>query len=288
MPLVEAVAVSNKAKGTAYEQFVQALYRTLHDADGFDDITVEHNKSDLVGRSGRTHQIDVYWEFRIAGQLYKTAIECKAFGGTVPIGRVRDFHGVLMDVPGLLGIFVSLFGFQSGAKQYANHYGITLKEIREPTDKDWEGRIKDVHVRMFVVMPEITDIRTDVTQAYLSTLKPDERVQTSFSGTSYDPLVVDGAGQHVASHEEIRQKLPTDNQPAVGLVETLPFPNCFLNASNGQRIPIDSLTIRYDVHVEVEHADVLGEHVAKAIMKDVQSGDITFFDSDGAVRSVRE
>jgi len=147
--------VNNTAKGTAYEVFVQALYQTLHDADGFDDIKVERNKTDIVGRSGCAHQIDVYWEFKIAGQLYRTAIECKAFDGTVPIGRVRDFYGVLADVPGLQGIFVSLFGFQSGAKQYAEHYGIALKEMRPPTEEDREARIENFHLRIFVVIPEI-------------------------------------------------------------------------------------------------------------------------------------
>jgi len=280
--------MSNTAKGTAYELFVQALYQTLHDADGFDDIKVEHNKTDLVGCSGCAHQIDVYWEFTIAGQVYRTAIECKAFDGAVPIGRIRDFFGVLADVPGLQGIFVSLFGFQSGAKQYAEHYGIALKEIRPPTDEDREARIEKFHLRTFIITPEITQLRPDVTQAYLSTLKPDEQIDASFLGSNYDSFIVDSAGNHVASYEEIRQMLPTNNLPATEVVETLIFPNCYLNASNGQRIPIDSVTVQYNVHVEIEHADILGEQTAKAIMKDVKSGGIMFFDTDGGVRSVRK
>lgn len=59
--------MNNTAKGCAYEVFVQALYLALHDADGFDDMKVEHNKANLVGRSGCAHQIDVYLEFNIAG-----------------------------------------------------------------------------------------------------------------------------------------------------------------------------------------------------------------------------
>jgi hypothetical protein len=277
--------VSNTAKGTAYEVFVQALYQTLHDADGFDDIKVEHNKTDLVGRSGCAHQIDVYWEFKIAGQVYRTAIECKALEKAVPIGQVRDFYGVLSDVPGLQGIFVSRFGFQSGAKKYADHYGIPLKEIRSPMEEDREGRIEKHQLRVFLVFPEITAFRPDVTQAYLNTLKPDEEVDASFAGTNYDPLIVDSAGNHVASHEEIRQQLPTDNQPATGLTATLSFPGCFLNVSNGLRIPIVSVTVKYDVYVE--RADVLGEQTAKAIMKDVSSGDIMFFHGKSGIQSVR-
>lgn len=206
----------------------------------------------------------------------------------MPIGRVRDFYGVLADVPGLQGIFVSPFGFQSGAKQYAEHYGIALKEIREPTHEDLKGRLKHIYIGTFVVTPKITAIRPDVTQAYLSTLKAGDQVDASFSGSNYDPFIVDNAGNHVASYEEIRQHLPTDNQPAKGLTATLPFPGCYLNATNSRRVPIDSVTVHYDVHVDVERADILGKQTAKAIMKDVKSGDITFFNSDHSIRSVRK
>lgn len=278
--------MSNTAKGTAYEQFVQGLYQTLHGAEGFENVKIEHNKTNLVGRSGCAHQIDVYWEFTIAGKSYRTAIECKAFDQAVPIGKIRDFYGVLADVPGLQGIFVSLFGFQSGAKQYAEHYGIDLKEIRPPADADWEGRVQDIKLRFFIVMPKITAHRLDVTKAFLATLKDDERLDVPFSGTTYDSFVVDGQGAHVASLEEIRQRLPAGTQAATGLVETVPFPGCFYPASNGLRIPIDSVTVRYDV--EVEQADILGKRAAKAIIKDVNTGDTLFFDQKGNVRSVRK
>jgi len=277
--------MSNTSKGTAYEKFVQGLYQTLHDAEGFEEVKVEHN-IELTGKSGCAHQIDVYWEFKIAGQTYRTAIECKAFDSSVPIGRIRDFHGVLIDVPGLQGIFVSLFGYQSGAKRYADHYGITLKEARTPTEDDWDGRVENIHIRFFVITPEITAIRPDVTSAYRATLKPDEQVEAPFGGTTHEAFIVDGQDNYVASVEDIRQSLPASTTPAVGLEHTVPFPGGFLKSSNGLRIPLDSVTVRYDVNVEVEHADILGAHVAKAIMKDVKTGDITFFDRNGGVRPV--
>lgn len=278
--------MSNTSKGTAYEKFVQGLYQTLHDAEGFEEVSVEHN-IELIGRSGCAHQIDVYWEFQLAGQTYRAAIECKAFDKPVPIGRIRDFHGVLIDVPGLQGIFVSLFGFQSGARQYADHCGITLKEARTPTENDWDGRVENFHIRFFIVTPEITAIRPDVTAAYRANLQPDEQVEAPFGGTTHEAFVVDDQGNYVASVEDIRQSLPSGTTPATGLEHTVPFPGGFLKASNGLRIPLDSVTVRYDVKVDIEHADILGTHVAKAIMKDVKAGEITFFDRSGAVRPVR-
>jgi hypothetical protein len=277
--------MSNTSKGTAYEIFVQGLYQTLHDAEGFEEVKVAHN-IELTGRSGCAHQIDVYWEFKIAGQIYRTAIECKAFDSSVPIGRIRDFHGVLNDVPGIQGIFVSLFGYQSGAKKYADHYGIALKEARMPTEDDWDGRVENIHIRFFVITPEIIAIRPDVTAAYRATLKPDEQVEAPFGGTTHEAFVVDGQDNYVASVEDIRQSLPAGTTPATGLEHTVPFPGGFLKSSNGLRIPLDSVMVRYDVNVEVEHADILGAHVAKVILKDVKTGEIYFINHSGEVRPV--
>lgn len=279
------VPMSNTSKGTAYEKFVRKLYQTLHDAEGFEGVKVEHNIV-LTGKSGCAHQIDVYWEFRVAGQTHKVAIECKAFASSVPIGRVRDFQGVLIDVPGLQGIFASLFGYQSGAKKYAEHYGITLKEARAPTEDDWNGRVQNIHLRFFVITQKITDIRPNLTTAYRETLKPNEQVESTFFGKTDEAFVVDNQGNYVASVEDIRQSLPTAKTPAAGLEHTVPFPDSFLRSSNGLPLPIDGITVRYDVIVEVENAEILGAQIAEAIIKDVKSGEITLIDHEGGVRPV--
>ena len=257
-------------------------------SEGFDAIEVEKNKTDLKSSSGCAHQIDIYWEFKMAGRTFQTAIECKAYDRAVTIGRVRDFYGVLADIPGLQGIMVSLIGFQSGAKQYADHYGIDLKEVRPPTDEDWVGRIKDIRLQFFVVTPIIREMRPDVTEEFRKTLMPGEEMRLHFEGTNFDSLVVDANSRHVSSVEEMRASLEADNQASEGLLSTLPFPDCYYNDSSGKLIPIDSLTVRYDVRVDIEHVDILGNEAAKAIMKDVASGDILFFDCDGNIRQARQ
>ncbi len=278
--------MNSTARGTAYEELVETLYRTLLDAEGFGAVKVEKNKTDLESSSGCAHQIDVFWEFKMAGQTYQTAIECKAYNTAVSIGRVRDFYGVLADIPGLKGIVVSLFGFQSGAKRYAEHYKIDLKEIRPPTEEDWEGRVRNIRHQIIIIIPEIKSMRPDVTRAFLETLEVEEERSISFEGTNYDSLIVDSNGNHVASLEDMRLSLTTDNRAAENLEETLLYPDCFYNNSDGQRIPIDSMTVRYNVNVETVNANILGDKVAKAIMKDVGSGDIMLFDGEGNVRKV--
>ena len=279
--------MNNTARGSNYEYFVESIYRTLLNSEGFDAIEIAKNKTDLKSSSGCAHQIDIYWKFKVAGRTFQTAIECKAYDRAVSIGRVRDFYGVLADIPDLQGMMVSIIGFQSGAKQYADHYGIDLKEVRPPIDKDWAGRVKDIRLQFIVVTPAIRDMRPDVTEEFRKTLMPGEEMRLHFEGTTVDSLVVDANRKHVSSVEEIRSSLATNNQASEGLISTLPFPDCYYNDSSGKLIPIDSVTVRYDVRVDIDHVDILGSEVARAIMKDVASGDILFFDRNGNVRQVR-
>ena len=55
-----------------YEKFTQEIYQELSNARGI-TTNVEHNVK-LIGKSGQKHQIDVYWEYKIAGVQYKVAI----------------------------------------------------------------------------------------------------------------------------------------------------------------------------------------------------------------------
>ena len=115
-------------QNTEYERFTQEIYQQLVDSDVVKATTVQHNVK-LIGRSGQKHQIDVYWEYEIAGNMHKVAIECKNYNKSVPLSVVQGFKGVLDDLNGVNGIIVTKKGFQIGAKQYAKEWGISLKEL---------------------------------------------------------------------------------------------------------------------------------------------------------------
>ena len=116
---------------TLFEQFTQHVYQKLVNNDVLKPTTVQHNVK-LIGKSGCEHQIDVYWEYEIAGNMHRVAIECKNYDSLVPIGKVRDFFGVLQDLNNVRGIMVSGKGFQEGTKEFASYYGISLKALRRP------------------------------------------------------------------------------------------------------------------------------------------------------------
>ena len=101
-----------------YEKFTQEVYQKLVNADVVKTTEVKHDIK-LTGKSGQEHQIDVYWEYEIAGVKHKVAIECKNYNRTVPIGKVRDFFGVLYDLNNVAGIMVTKIGYQELlGKQY--------------------------------------------------------------------------------------------------------------------------------------------------------------------------
>lgn len=116
---------------TEYEHFTREVYQQLSNYYHLGIKTVQHNIK-LKGRSGCEHQIDVYWEYEKDGESHRVAIECKNYSNRVSKRIVCAFQGVLDDLDGVEGIIVSKKGYQQGAKEYAKHYGIMLKELREP------------------------------------------------------------------------------------------------------------------------------------------------------------
>jgi len=68
-----------------YKKLTREIYKTLHDAEGFNTISIQHNVN-MLGKSGCEHQIDVFWEFKMAGEAHRVAVECKNYSTNVPAG----------------------------------------------------------------------------------------------------------------------------------------------------------------------------------------------------------
>lgn len=65
------------------------LYTKLLANDGI-TANVEMHKV-IQGKSGAKHEIDVYWEFKVTGKTYKTAVECKHYNSTVEKVMFKSF-----------------------------------------------------------------------------------------------------------------------------------------------------------------------------------------------------
>ena len=144
-----------KNTGIPYELLTKKIFQDILNQSEVKTIHVEHNVT-LQGKSA-THQIDVYWKFELNGIPYETIVQAKDLNRAVSQGALLQFKGVLDDLPGSpVGIFVTRTGYQRGARDFAKTHGIALYELREPADKDFEGKIKEIHVQMNFQIPLVS------------------------------------------------------------------------------------------------------------------------------------
>lgn len=130
-----------------YEHLTQQIYQDILKLDGHEKIEVRHDER-MLGRSGVEHQVDVHWKFKQAGIDHTVLIECKNYASAVTLEKVRSFYALLLDIGNCRGLMVTKTGFQSGVEKFAAFYGIDLKLLRKPTAADWEGRVKDITVKI--------------------------------------------------------------------------------------------------------------------------------------------
>ncbi len=271
---------------TEYEKFTQEIYQTLINIQGIDNIEVKHNIK-LKGKSGQEHQIDVYWEYEIAGIIHKVAIECKNYSNEVSIGKVRDFHSVLSDLNNVNGIMVTKVGYQSGAKKFADYYGINLKELRFPHNKDWEGRIKTIVFQMKMVLPNIKQripiFDNDWFKANIEFPK-DGQMTYSLQGMANEIKIFDENGAEITNFHELDNKVPHQWEAATGIEHTYTFENAYMDVTPLGRIKIKGVKYVYDVETGSEEFQIDALETTKAILKDAITGEIKFFNKDGNVK----
>ena len=265
-------------QGTEYELFVKEIYECLNQADGLTDIEIQHDVK-LKGASGVEHQIDIFWKFTKGSVNYKVAIECKDYTRPVSKEKIMAFHSVLTDIGNIHGIFASKMGYQKGAKEYADSYGIQLMEIRHPLESDWKGRMKNIHLNFH--MKGINNIRPEIF-VDLDRMKekkelPQERECTMFRSdqvqVSFDKMII---GDEVVTEnssktmQELFEELPTDE-----LGKDKKFLFSFENAifsSADSEVPVTQIRIIYDVYEVVEQTSISGDKVIKAIVKNIADG----------------
>ncbi|OWS73604.1 hypothetical protein CBW22_21900 [Pantoea sp. VS1] len=158
-----------------YEVFVGRIQQSLLNAEGIShikNINVEINKK-LIDRSGIERQFDLYWEFQLGGQIYKSVIECKNYASAITIEKIDAFIGKANDIPGLRLIYATKTGYQSGAKTKAEQHKIDLLIVREGVDEDWTSSdgtplVKTININIKAVsVPRIISFTPHVDAKWL-------------------------------------------------------------------------------------------------------------------------
>jgi len=148
-----------KNTGIPYEALTKWIIEQISLESGVHTTKIEHDV-DLQGRDA-VHQIDVLWEFEVGGFKYTTVIQAKDWATQkVDQGKLLQFKCILADLPNQpRGLVVARKGFQSGAIEFAQKNGILIYELREPTEADWNGRMRIFNIKANVYMPHFTDIK---------------------------------------------------------------------------------------------------------------------------------
>lgn len=259
---------------TAYEKFTQEVYQELVNADTVKSTRVQHDVK-IEGKSGQKHQIDVYWEYEIAGTKHKVAIECKNYNRKVSIGHLRDFHGVLTDLNNVNGIMVTKIGFQNGVKKYAQTYGIQLKELRKPqpheTICEFESETEtSVCHRLFLINEDYAKEHGFSITKYREWID-DFRGRNEWENSKYLPLTLNTEfltnkeGEAVANLDDIKCEL--NNVDA-----TFKYNEAFVDTPWG-KLKIDELKYEHKHQKQTQTLKFDAWHFVKAILKDAQNGE---------------
>ena len=271
-----------------YEKLTQAIYQSILNDEGLEKVRVEHDKS-LTGRSGVDHQIDVYWNFKQANVEHAVLIECKNYATALTLEKIRNFHSVINDIGNCRGIMVTKIGFQSGAKKYADFYGIDLKLLRQPIKDDWKGKVKDIHINLIAKAPVST---SDKPISLSILLGPESEEQENIIKTlqkegklnipsSPDMCFVDNS--RVPITEEMRWWLPKqlnvlDKEPGGPYEQVIELKDTFVitnpEEDSEQIVKVKGVKVTYwTEELDVREIILHGDEVVNAILKDFSTGE---------------
>ena len=269
---------------TEYEKFTQEIYLGLMNPKGVQTVDVKHNVK-LKGSSGQQHQVDVYWEYQIDGVAHKVIIECKNYNTAIPIGKVRDFYGLLADLTNVSGIMVTKMGYQAGAKAYAYYYGINLKELRTPTLE--EAIIGEIQIhtqiacrrRLFLIDKQWAELNNISLESLENWFAGISLWDGELRNDGYFPLeispgasILDKKRHRISTFDELENKLSEDNEHIFN------FEDAYVDTRYLGQIKINAVKYTSNKTQEKKIFAIDARNIIKAILKDALSGEIKYFD----------
>ena len=263
-------------KNTEYEKFTQGIYQKLLEKENLSIVT-QHNVK-VQGKSLK-HQIDVYWEYETAGINHKVAIECKNYSKPISVGKIRDFFGVLSDIGNIAGVMVTKVGYQKGAKDFAEQYGIKLIVLRDPTEKDWEGRIKTLSTRVEAISFQIISWNFELDLNWgIKKFSPNElkTVRFKFSGKTDEIWILNSKNERVKNLLQLEDGLPFNESKHNDLRHTYNFDDAFVISNDQELVKISKIHYNYNILINTTIFENDITKSVKAILEDILSGNLKF------------
>lgn len=148
--------MSNVKKGNEYHDFVETVYMAIlaaeHREGKITPITIQRGK-EIKSAGGTPYKSDIYWEYMLAGIQNCVTIECKNYNKKVDLPEVRNFARAIENISGLKGLMVTKIGFTENAIIEASSDNIDLLVIRETSDEDWGGYLRQIDIKMMFKIP---------------------------------------------------------------------------------------------------------------------------------------
>lgn len=260
-----------KNTGVEYELLVKEIFEQIlkYNLANLKTLKIEHNVY-IKGNLG-THQIDVYWEFEFNGIKYKTVVQAKDWNSNVPQEKILAFNQILQDIPGQpRGIFITKTGYQKGAREIAEKLNIVLYELRKPTDKDWEGRMRDLKIILHGICPHLISCTPIFDKEYLEEYYPDLKNRYVVCNP-IESNIVDFNGQKQCSFMDLLNKLMKVN---VGFNEEIEVEKMFdeplyLLTEKNDKFKVKGLIIKYIVRKIDNEINIKGDNIVGFILCNV-------------------
>ena len=280
--------------GEPYEHLTKHIFDQLVNQDEVNTVELQHNVK-LQGKT-TTHQIDVYWEFDRGGIKYVTIVQAKDWQQAVKQEQLFAFKGVLEDLPfQATGIFVTRTGYQKGARNYARGNGILLYELREPTEVDWEGKVKTIVIRLEFFSRESSDINFVHDKEWVAEerhkrgISEDEPLKLCITGRTDETLIYDEGGQKITTLEDIINSFVLPSSEEISSVKKKhSFSEPAFIHTGIEKFPklkIKALEATISVSKDVEKIRLNGEDIVGFILKNTLEGSQHTFDEN---RNLRE
>jgi len=254
----------------SYEDITRHIYETLGKQSGV-KIVGFGNSCKIKGKSGVEHQIDVLTSHSDGIHQYKTAIECKYWNETVNKDVVMKVLSVIEDSLINKGVIVSKMGFTQDAKTFANHNGIGLVELREMTDADWEGRIRNIGVSLKINLPTILTFNFLFEQDLIPNIKEGDYITFSW-------LIRKNNNEKIplsAYFDDFRRDIQKENKEGIIIEKTYKFePNTHLiYIPTLEATPILGLYFKGYLIIDKQKFQIKGDDHIWMIMKSIFEGE---------------
>jgi len=240
-----------------------------------------------------SHEIDVYWEFFLGGIKYITLIQAKDWESKVPQGEMLKFKSVIDDIPGQpRGIFVTKTGYQPSAIDVARAHGILVYELREPTNKDWEGKVKTIVLHLQFYIPK-TAIEITPDKEWMS-------LELKKKGIEYHQVKIEGMDHTIFVRNEagnIRKSLfdiKNEEHNKIGMVELkniekiIQFDENLYIETNDVDLPLIKLSeIKLLLSSSLIEQEMIidGESMVGFILRNILDNSEIILDKDGIIKN---